>query len=258
VQAGRCRALYGVSLSARDRELLAFAAEQRLVLPAQVAALLGVSAGVARGRLAALAGAGLLRRPARRPYRVPAGFQIARAGLEAIGSPYRAPSSRVAAPDHDIAVGWLWLAARGGTFGPLREVISERHLRSADAQPERAGAPLGVRVGGYGPRGAERVHYPDLVLVDPGGRRIAVELELSRKGVQRRETILAGYAADRRIDAVLYLVEDRPIGRAIAASARKLGISDLIHVQRVQLGSSGARSGPAVERSRGIDSEAVR
>jgi hypothetical protein len=247
-----------VSLPDRDRELLAFAAEQRLVLAPHVAALLGVSERVARGRLAALASAGLLRRPDRRPYRVTAGFQIARAGLEAIGSPYHAPSTRVAAPDHDIAVSWLWLAARGGTFGRLREVVSERRLRSHDARPEGTDPPLGVRLGGYGPRGAERLHYPDLLLVDAAGRRIAVELELSRKGIQRRETILAGYAADRRIDAVLYLVDDRAIGRAIAASARRLGISDRIHVQPVELSSTRVRSGPAVQRSRGIDREAVR
>jgi hypothetical protein len=43
-----------------------------------------------------------------------------------------------------------------------------------------------------------------------------------------------GYAFDRRIDAVIYLVRDRASGRRIQESARRLGISDLVHVQLVR------------------------
>ncbi len=222
-------------MTERDRALLAFAAEQRILLPAHVRVLLGVSAESARARCGALERAGLLKRPEAKPYALPAGYQISRRGLTAIGATGRAPAANLSAPDHDIGVAWLWLAARRGAFGPLREVISERRLRSHDADPERAGEPLGVRLGGYGPGGRERLHYPDLVLVDRDGHRIAIELELSRKGIARRETILSGYAADRRISAVLYLVEIPAIGRAISASARRLGISHLVHVQRARL-----------------------
>ena len=69
------------------------------------------------------------------------------------------------------------------------------------------------------------------MLVTPEGARVAVELELSGKGRFRQEQILAGYGADARVDAVLYLVADPALARSIQASARRLGISSLVHVQ---------------------------
>ncbi len=62
----------------------------------------------------------------------------------------------------------------------------------------------------------------------------------------RRERILTGYAADRRIDAVVYLVERPSVGRAIERTARQMGISDIVRVQRVSL----APSAPAPSRGR--------
>ena len=109
-----------------------------------------------------------------------------------------------------------------------------------------------MRLGGVGPGGRERLHYPDLLLIDPGGRRIAIELELSSKGRGRREKILAGYAADARVDVVLYLVRDGRIGRSIQKSARRLGIGPLVHVQRVELRRRRAAGGGG----RGIDRDA--
>src|SRR6202000_1668910 len=84
----------------------------------------------------------------------------------------------------------------------------------------------------------DRLHYPDLVIVAQTGHRVAFELELSTKEVRRREGILAGYAADRRIDSVVYLVEHPSVGRGIERSARRMGISDLVRVQRVTMGAS--------------------
>jgi hypothetical protein len=168
-------------------------------------------------------------------------FQIARPGLDAIASDLRPPPRLdLRTYDHEVGGAWLWLAARTGRFGDVREVVGERRLRSLDARPERDGPPLGVRLGGTGPRGRPRIHYPDLLLVTPGGHRIALELELSSKGRVRREKILAGYGADARVDAVLYLVRDRRIGRSIQDSARRLGIGSLVHVQRVSLRADGA------------------
>ena len=238
-------------LTGRDLETLAFAAEHRLVLADHVAALLGIAAGGAATRLRSLSRAGFL--TAHRPFeRGPACFQITRAGLGAIDADLKAPQRLdLRSYEHEAGAAWLWLAARGGSFGPLREVIAERRLRSLDARPDRHAGPQGVRLGGVGPGGRERLHYPDLVLVDPGGRRIAVELELSSKGRTRREKILAGYAADARIDAVLYLVRDRRIGRSIQESARRLGAGELVHVQRVALaGVRPAGGGRAIERTR--------
>lgn len=246
-RAGRSR----VRLTARDLELLAFAAEHRLVLPAHAEALLGVSGQAPGKRLAALSRAGLLARE--QPFhRHSACYQIRAAGLDAIDSDLRPPRRLdLRSYEHEVGAAWLWLAARAGTFGELRAVLGERRLRSFDARREGDQRPYGVRLGGVGPHGEQRLHYPDLLLFGREGRRIAIELELSSKGRARRERILAGYGADARVDVVLYLVRDRRIGVSIQESARRLGAGSLVHVQRVRLDPAPKRGapGPAVERS---------
>jgi hypothetical protein len=222
-----------VGISEYDRGLLEFAAEHRIVVADQARALLGISPLAAERRLRALARAGLLRRQELLPC-----YQITRQGLGLIGSNLPAPRRDPRGYEHDVGLGWLWLAARSGTFGELREVISERRIRSADGRADPAEEPLAVRLGGYGPGGRPSVHYPDLVLVTRTGHRIAVELELSLKGRGRRERILGGYAADARFDAVLYLVEDPVVARAVQASARRLGTSHTVLVQPVRLSAS--------------------
>jgi hypothetical protein len=170
---------------------------------------------------------------------------------------------------HDIGVAWLWLAASRGAFGRVERIVSEREMRSRDgaaaagsgsdramvvsgsageaalpadrAAAERGGlapvddrpSPFGVPLGGVGPRGQTRLHYPDLLLIGHTGERLAIELELSAKGVRRLETILAGYGADPRIASVLYLAEKPRIRRDVQAAAARLGISDLVHVQPI-------------------------
>jgi len=243
-----------VQLTDRDRELLGFLAEHRTVLGGHVQALLGVSAAAAYSRLRSLTGSGFVRREALF-YRQGACYQITGKGLAAIGSGLSRPHIDLRQYSHDIGVGWLWLAARAGTFGALREVISERSMRSHDATGDGRHAPLGVRLGGVGRGGRERLHYPDLLLVDVTGERVALELELSGKSRPRREMILAGYGADARIDAVVYLVDDPAIGRGIQESARKLGISRRVRVQRVRLGGSGAAPSASVSRVAGRASE---
>lgn len=245
-------------LTPRDLELLAFAAEHRLVLSEQIAALLHTSVDAARARLRALSRAGVL--SGEQPFqRQAACYQIRQRGLDAIGSDLRPPKRLdLRTYDHEAGAAWLWLAAGHGSFGALSEVLGERRLRSVDARPGRVDGPYGVRLGGLGPHGRERLHYPDLLLIAPDGRRIALELELSSKGRVRREKILAGYAADARIDAVLYLVRDRRIGRAIQQSARRLGIGELIHLQEARLPAVTGRasSSRAAARAGGHDRHA--
>lgn len=233
-------------LTARDLELLHFAAQHRLILAAHAQSLLGVSRGVAQRRLRALADGGYM--VARRVFAgQPACHQLTRAGLAAAGSDLPPPRLDVRGYAHDVGMAWLWLEARRGAFGPLKDVLTERTLRSRDARAAAAGragvvsaeashdhrSPYGIRLGGGGHQGYERLHYPDLLLITPGGQRIAVELELTRKGQTRRERILAGYGSDARVSAVLYLVDQARVGRAIETSARRLGIASLVHVQRV-------------------------
>jgi hypothetical protein len=140
-------------------------------------------------------------------------------------------------------------------------------MRSADAADAYAARidgtatePFAARLGGVGPGGRERLHYPDLVLVGSGGTRIAVELELTPKSRTRRDRILAGYAADRRIDGVIYLVERRSVGNAIERSSVRLGLGDRVRIQPVRWGrQAAARREPRVlERSAARPAEAGR
>jgi hypothetical protein len=247
---GRSRRPAATRITDRDRAALEFASEHRLVLAAHVQALLGVSAAGSYRRLRALSVAGLL--VCDRIFHTrPGCYRITGKGLAVIGSELARPAIDLRCYDHDVGVAWLWLAARNGAFGDLSQVLSERRLRSHDAGQDGRADPLGVRLGGRGPRGAARLHYPDLMLTDTGGHRIALELELSGKSRTRLEGILAGYAVDARMDAVVYLADDVRVAHRVRAAARKLGISSLVHVQRVSYGGAGRPSpGRASERIR--------
>jgi DNA-binding MarR family transcriptional regulator len=257
----------GVRVTERDRRVLEFIAEHRLVLPGHVQALLGISRPAATRRLRALVAGGLLSTETVFHRRPPC-FQITRRGLGLIGSPLPAPKLDYRSYAHDVGVAWLWLAARHGAFGPLAEVFSEREMRSRDgserhqvrragrgARQDRFGVPLSrVRRGGD-----LELHYPDLLLVDRDGRWIAVELELTSKSRARREKIIGGYAADARIDVVLYLVEDRRVARGIQEAARRFGFERRVHVQPVRFGEGQVPgAGRAAERERPLPAPAHR
>jgi hypothetical protein len=247
-----------VQVTDRDRLVLEFAAEHRLVLAGHVQALLAVSAEAAARRLRALVTAGLLSTDTVF-HRYPACFQVTHAGLAIVGSRLPKPKLDYRSYAHDVGVAWLWLTARRGAFGPLAVVVSEREMRSRDGVERhearrrgggRARMPFGVTLSGLGSGEDLRLHYPDLLLCDPDGRRIAVELELTPKNRTRREKIIGGYAADARIDAVLYLVEDPRIARAVQATARQFGFERRLHVQPVRFGSRQAPGyGQGRERS---------
>jgi hypothetical protein len=238
------RARRQIRLGEKDLELLWFLAEHRMALPDHVAALLGTRVATAKARLAKLAKAGYVR--CEDLFRKqPAMYLIAPEGLKVLGSTLPPPRRDVHAYRHDAGVAWLWLAARHGTFGPLRDLVGERRMRSHDAARDADSEPLAVRLGGAGPRGGEKLHYPDLLLTTTDGRRIALELELSGKGRSRLEKILAGYAAEPRIDGVVYLVEHWAVARSVEDTARRLGISSLVHVQRVKSTVSSPAAVPA-------------
>jgi hypothetical protein len=238
-----------VQITDTDRALLRFAAEHRFVIAGQAAALLGVSGAAAEARLRRLGTGGHLRHQ-KELHRGPTWHQITRAGLRAVGSDLPSPRGfDLATHRHDTGLGWLMLTAQEGRLGAVQRVISERRMRSHDGRTEDRAQRYGVRLGGFGPGGRDRLHYPDLVVVTQTGHRVAFELELSTKEVARRERILAGYAADRRIDGVVYLVEHASVGRAIERSATRIGISHLVRVQRVGMGPDAARPSGARARA---------
>jgi hypothetical protein len=218
----------------RDLAVLDFAAGQRFVLAVQVAALLEVTPDAAGRRLRRLRDAGYLRsdRPLRHD---PAAFMATRAGLDAVGSPLGAVGGvELGLYAHDVGVAWLAIGARRGGFGDPLAIVTERQMRSADGRARRRGDPMehGVRpLGVSGPRGGGGPHYPDLTVHTRSGHRIAIELELTTKDRRRRERILAGYAADRRWDAVVYLVREPAARAALERSARRVGASGLVQVR---------------------------
>ena len=115
--------------------MLEFAAEHRLILAAHAAALDDVSDAAAARRLSELT-----RRisPLQRELRGPGCYLIDRSGLKAIGSDLPRPRDLdLACYRHDVGLGWLWLAAHAGTFGPLDELLSEREMRSHDGLASR-------------------------------------------------------------------------------------------------------------------------
>jgi hypothetical protein len=231
-----------IQLTDPDLELLGFLAEHRLALPEHAAALLDRSLDTARTRLTRLVGAGYVRSESVF-HGQPAMYLITRAGLKVIASAFEVPRLDMRCYAHDVGVAWLWLAARAGTFGPLSEIIAERRLRSHDASREAQGEPLGVRLGGVGPQGQERLHYPDLLLRTADGRRVALELELSPKSRTRLEAILVACGADPRIDGVVYLVDTTSVARSVSSAARRLGVSSRVHIQRVRLSAPSSSAG---------------
>jgi hypothetical protein len=238
-----------IRLGAQDLELLWFLAEHRMVLPDHAAALLGTTEAAASARLSRLAKAQYVDR-ARLFHDQPAMHLISRDGLKVLGSTLPLPKVDVHAYQHDVGVAWLWIGARRGTFGPLRALVGERRMRSQDGARDRDAEPFGVKLGGVGPRGGESLHYPDLLLGTTDGRRVALELELSSKGRDRLERILAGYAADPRIDEVVYLVQNATVARSVAAATRRLGIASLVHIQRVRSTVSNPAAAAAISMRR--------
>jgi DNA-binding transcriptional ArsR family regulator len=224
-----------VHITERDRRILAFAAEQRFVLAAHIGTLLEISTPAASARLRALREAGYLT-DSKLFEDEPRLYQVRTAGLRAIGSDLpRPPKVDLSLYRHEAGLAWLSVAAHRGMFGSLQQVVSERRMRSEDRRAGDRQPPFGVRLGGVGRDGRPRLHYPDLVLVTDTGHRIAFELELTMKEPRRRERILAAYAADQQIDAVIYLVDHPARRRAMQESVRRVGIADRVRVEQVTL-----------------------
>jgi hypothetical protein len=207
-----------------DLDLLAYIVEHRFILAEHAHAFLGVRPF---NRLDALKRARLLEIDHDTASRC---YSATPRGIREVGRTYAKRKITYDTYRHDVGVAWLWLAARAGSFGPVSETISERAMRSRDYHAGEHGERLAVRLGGG------QHHYPDLLLHTPNGKRIAVELELSSKSRTQRERILSAYAIDRRVDAVVYLVENRATGKAIQDSARRAGISSLVHVHMIKGG----------------------
>jgi hypothetical protein len=99
---------------------------------------------------------------------------------------------------------------------PGWELLSDRELRVVEAD---RGQLLACASLGELPGGRPALHRPDLALLGPHGRVVAVEVELSVKASRRLAAICRGYARARHIDHVYYFAPSavaRAVGRAVA------------------------------------------
>ena len=231
-----------------DRSVRGPLAEHRILISPQVALLLGVTEATARRRLLRLSRAGLIEY--RRVFDAqPPATRITRRGLNVIEHHLPPPQIDLRGYRHDVGVGWLWLAARGGVFGELTAVTAERAMRASDGRGGRQ--PFGVGLGLLGPHGQPKRHYADLMLNTRSGHRVAVELELTAKSSGRMSRIMTAYASDARVDVVLYLVPTPALARLVSNAARKAGIADLVHVQRLAPGAIQGAPSHTLDRAGG-------
>lgn len=98
---------------------------------------------------------------------------------------------------------------------PAWRILSERAIRLGEADLGRllASAKL-VEL----PGGRALLHRPDLALVSPDERIVAIEVELSAKAPRRLVAICRGWARARHLEAVYYLAApgvEGALGRAI-------------------------------------------
>jgi len=257
----------GSQITERDRAVLGLLAEHRVMVVPQVAVALQVSDRTAAARLRDLRDQRLIGHEA--IFRdQPAAVWITRRGLDAIESRLPAPGVDLKGYRHDIGVGWLWLHAMRGAFGPIATLTSEREMRSHDLRGERTASPFGVALGGVDSFGRMTRHYPDLLLTRTDGTRVAFELELTAKSGRRLDTIMRGYAGDGRIDTAIYLVPNGSLQRLVGDAVARAGIADLVKVRRISAALipgapiPGARSaGPSAGRTpelTGVAQAAVR
>ena len=113
---------------------------------------------------------------------------------------------------HARAVSWVaaLLTVRGRTW------LSERELRN---RPDWL-VPVFLS-------SSSGMHRPDVGAV-VGGRRVAVEVELSHKAPRRLRAILAGYGAliaDGTLDGVLYVSDRDDVLRCVTRAAQHVGVS---------------------------------
>ncbi len=247
-------------LDETDRQLLTLLAEHRAVAAPQISAWLKCSDQAAAARLERLNHAKLILADAPNTGQ-PEVVTIRGAGLRALGLRCREPQLNHQEYRHDVGLAWLWISAHQGGFGPLRNVISEKAMRSADHRFDRSSEvkrylsgekPFGIRHGATTPTGRERRHYPDLLLETPSGHRIAVELELTAKAPDRLRQIMSAYGNDDRIKSVLYIVPTAALAKRIRSAARDAGVSDLVQIRPLMSTPRSAASGTdrAVEHRR--------
>jgi len=114
-------------------------------------------------------------------------------------------------------------------------VRCERHDAALSAGEADSVVQLfGVQLGGTEVAPPRVLHYPALLLITSEGR-VPIELALSSPGRDRLTAVMSGYAAEPNVRSLLYMTDDPRVWRLVEAEAERLGISDLIHLQRIRI-----------------------
>ena len=109
---------------------------------------------------------------------------------------------------------------------PDWQVLGEREIRAHERDEGEllASARLGEL-----PGGRPALHRPDLALISPQGRLVAVEIELSVKAPARLVTICRGWARARHVHGVYYLATPQA-ARAVSRAMGETRAGDRITV----------------------------
>ncbi|HTA33717.1 MAG TPA: hypothetical protein VK721_09855 [Solirubrobacteraceae bacterium] len=198
----------------KDAEIVGWIGRVGAAGAEHVMARFGMGRSWAYARLSCLVRDGLLEQKTLL-YRQP-GLYVASAeglrwrGLERLGV-YRVGAGGF---EHACRLATVAVAIHRGL--PGWELWSERELRLAES--DRGELVASARVGEL-PGGRPAVHRPDLAVISPDGRVLAVEVELSVKAPRRLAAICRGYARVRQLERVYYLAAPaaaRAVSRAVA------------------------------------------
>jgi hypothetical protein len=109
-------------------------------------------------------------------------------------------------------------------------LLSDREIRDQEIEPDELVA--SARLGEL-PGGRPAVHRPDLAVISPDGRMVAVEVELSVKATRRLQAICRAYARARHIHHIYYLAEPAA-ARAVSRAVEQTRAGDRITVLPLQ------------------------
>jgi hypothetical protein len=149
---------------------------------------------------------------------------LRRCGLERLVT-YRVSSGGF---EHAQEVASAAVALHAGL--PGWELLSERELRVEEG--DRAELVASARLGEL-PGGRPALHRPDLALISPEGRTLAVEIELSIKAPRRLGAICRAWARARHVSHVYYLADAAP-ARAVSRAIAETRAGDRITVFPLQ------------------------
>lgn len=203
----------GVQLTERDVEVLGWIADQYAVRTDVIRWLLGNGTPLSDSRTRAVVArwqrAGVAE--SRRFFAgAPHAVWVTRAGMALVRSGWRSRPPTLSMLPHHHAVSQVRLAIERRGHGT--DWVCERVLYKQRATPD--------------------AHVPDGTFRSSRGPITAVEVELMLKAADRLRDIVRDLTLDH--EAVLYVVGDGTIGRAVAKAATAIGETDRVHVVELE------------------------